>query len=338
MKNQLISIIVPVYKVEEYLDKCIKSILNQTYTNLEIILVDDGSPDNCGKICDEYAKNDKRIIVIHKENGGLSDARNKGIEIAKGEYIAFIDSDDYIEKDMFEILYNLSVESHSDISMVSYKEIQNEVIINENKEFTENIFEYSNTEAIKELLKDDKIKNYAWNKLYKKELFKEIRYPVKMAYEDVGTTYKLFEKANKIIWKDTPKYNYIRRDDSIVSKNTYKNLKDFIDLSYERYLHFEKNREIRRENNFSFIKSMIMFYLNYMLDDIDELDEIFENLYPELEEIMNEYHDEMIIEISKQNLVATVYYLIEWDRKKSKEILKLIMEKRKNKKEIENKI
>ena len=338
MKNQLISIIVPVYKVEEYLDKCIKSILNQTYTNLEIILVDDGSPDNCGKICDEYAKNDKRIIVIHKENGGLSDARNKGIEIAKGEYIAFIDSDDYIEKDMFEILYNLSVESHSDISMVSYKEIQNEVIINENKEFTENIFEYSNTEAIKELLKDDKIKNYAWNKLYKKELFKEIRYPVKMAYEDVGTTYKLFEKANKIIWKDTPKYNYIRRDDSIVSKNTYKNLKDFIDLSYERYLHFEKNREIRRENNFSFIKSMIMFYLNYMLDDIDELDEIFGNLYPELEKIMNEYHDEMIIEISKQNLVATVYYLIEWDRKKSKEILKLIMEKRKNKKEIENKI
>ena len=107
MKNDLISIIIPVYKVEKYLEKCIESVLKQTYTNLQIILVDDGSPDNCGKICDEYAKKDSRIEVIHKANGGLSDARNVGISKAKGRYIGFVDSDDYIKEDMYEILLNL---------------------------------------------------------------------------------------------------------------------------------------------------------------------------------------------------------------------------------------
>ena len=106
-EKALISIIIPVYKVEKYLEKCIQSVINQTYENLQIILVDDGSPDNCGKICVEYAKKDHRIEVIHKSNGGLSDARNKGLEIAKGEYIGFVDSDDYIESDMYEVLYNL---------------------------------------------------------------------------------------------------------------------------------------------------------------------------------------------------------------------------------------
>ena len=105
--KDLITIVVPVYKVEQYLDKCVNSIINQTYKNLEIILVDDGSPDNCGKMCDEYAKNDNRIVVIHKENGGLSDARNAGIEIAKGKYISFIDSDDYVTEDYVEFLYAL---------------------------------------------------------------------------------------------------------------------------------------------------------------------------------------------------------------------------------------
>ena len=105
MKKELITIVIPVYKVEKYIDRCIKSVINQTYKNLEIILVDDGSPDNCPKICDEYAEKDKRIKVIHKKNGGLSDARNVGIEAAKGKYISFIDSDDWIEKDFIECLY-----------------------------------------------------------------------------------------------------------------------------------------------------------------------------------------------------------------------------------------
>ena len=115
--EELISVVVPVYNVEKYIDKCINSIINQTYKNLEIILVDDGSPDNCGNICDEYAKKDNRIIVIHKENGGLSDARNTGIEVSKGKYITFIDSDDYISDNYVSFLYNLIIEYKADISI-----------------------------------------------------------------------------------------------------------------------------------------------------------------------------------------------------------------------------
>ena len=115
--EELISIIVPIYKTEKYLDRCIKSIINQTYKNLEVILVDDGSPDRCGVICDKWAQKDKRIKVIHKENGGVSDSRNAGLDIANGEYIGFVDSDDYIHKDFIKILYNLCKENNSDISV-----------------------------------------------------------------------------------------------------------------------------------------------------------------------------------------------------------------------------
>lgn len=331
MEKELISIIVPIYNVEKYLNKCVESILKQTYDNLEIILVDDGSLDNCGNICDEYAKKDSRIIVLHKTNGGLSDARNKGINIAKGKYIGFVDSDDYIDNDMFEILYNLCKNNNADISMISYKEIENEIIINENSNYTNKVFKYNNIEAIKELLKDEKIKNYAWNKLYKKELFDGIEYPIKMAYEDVGTTYKLFEKAKKVIWYDIPKYNYIRRDTSIVSKNTYKNLKDFIDLSYQRYNYFENSiysNKIKIENSYSFIRNMIMFYLNYQIDNIQELDDVFEYYYPLFNKIIEQNYNEIILEMSKQNLIATIYYLIKWNRKKTRNILNTILEER----------
>ena len=121
MSKPLITVIVPIYHVEKYLHRCVDSILNQTYENLEIILVDDGSGDACSSICDEYAGRDSRIVVIHKENGGLSDARNAGIEIAKGQYLAFVDSDDYIHKDMYKILMKEILESNAEVSICSYK-------------------------------------------------------------------------------------------------------------------------------------------------------------------------------------------------------------------------
>ena len=130
MEEELISIIVPVYKVEKYLDKCINSIVSQTYKNLEVILVDDGSPDSCGKMCDEWTKKDTRIKVIHKENGGLSDARNFGLDCAKGKYIQFVDSDDYIEKDMIEFLYKNLKENNADISICSNYMVDEENVIN----------------------------------------------------------------------------------------------------------------------------------------------------------------------------------------------------------------
>ena len=202
MEKDLISVIVPVYKVEKYLEKCIESIIKQTHTNLQIILVNDGSPDNCGKICDEYAKKDSRIEVIHKINGGLSDARNVGINRANGRYIGFVDSDDYIKEDMYEKLINLIKEYDADISICNlYDVIDGKKYVRNNEN---GIQEYSRLEILKEVLLDKNIQSYAWNKLYKKELFDEIKYPIGKKYEDIGTTFYVFEKCNKIVVTSKP--------------------------------------------------------------------------------------------------------------------------------------
>lgn len=175
--KELISVIIPVYNVEKYLNKSIESVIKQTYKELEIILVDDGSTDSSGKICDEFAQKDDRIKVIHKKNGGLSDARNAGISEAKGKYLGFIDSDDYIDKNFYEILYNVLKKYNSDISICKHRETYTDYEENTSKlEIKEQVF---NTEqALKELLLFGEVNNYAWNKLYKKELFNEINYPV----------------------------------------------------------------------------------------------------------------------------------------------------------------
>lgn len=177
--QELISVIIPIYNVEKYLKKCIDSIINQTYKNLEIILVDDGSPDNCGKICDEYAKKDQRIRVIHKKNGGLSDARNAGIDIAKGKYIAFVDSDDYVEKEYIEIMYKELKKNNVKIVQCGINKIS------DNEEIIDN-YGYLKDELINsQRIMEEKYTKYpisnvvAWNKLYDIDLFKNIRYPVR---------------------------------------------------------------------------------------------------------------------------------------------------------------
>ena len=207
-----ISVIIPMYKVEEYLKKCIESILKQTYANLEIIFVDDGSPDKCGEICEEYKKKDSRIKVIHKENGGLSDARNKGIDVATGKYVTFIDSDDYIEENYIEFLYNLMKKYNADISIGSHKIIYNNRIIDKStyKEFSEN-----SEKVLEKILYDDGVDLSAWGKLYKIELFNKIRFPKGRLYEDSATTYKLIDLANVIAVSSRPIYNYVMRNNSI---------------------------------------------------------------------------------------------------------------------------
>ena len=217
MEKPLISIIIPVYKVEKYLEKCIKSVLSQTYKNLQIILVDDGSPDNCGNICDDYARVDNRIEVIHKANGGLSDARNVGLKAARGEYIGFVDSDDYVSNEMFENLYNTLISNDVDVSICNfYIVIDNKNII---KNADNGVKIYNKLEILKEILLDKKIQSYAWNKLYKRELFKDIEYPVGKKYEDIGTTFYILEKCSKIAVSGSPEYYYITRGDSIVDSN-----------------------------------------------------------------------------------------------------------------------
>lgn len=217
-KQEIISIIVPVYNVESYFPKCIESICNQTYYNLEIILVDDGSTDESGTMCDQYAQKDKRIKVIHKKNGGLADARNVGIEVATGEYLAFVDSDDYIHPQMYEIFYRGIQKNNAQMAVCQFQDVEeNEVCFKTLKHKKEWIIIESEDEKFKYSLGDYTTVCFtvAWNKLYRAELFKDIRYPYGKIHEDEFTTYKIIELCNKIVYTDEILYYYVQRKDSI---------------------------------------------------------------------------------------------------------------------------
>lgn len=221
IKNEpLISVIVPIYHVEQYLRRCIDSIIGQTYKNLEIILVDDGSDDGCPAICDEYARKDNRIVVIHKDNGGLSDARNVGIDIAKGEYLAFVDSDDYIHRDMYRILMKELIKSDSDVSMSTYKYVYDGKPDEQDITYEEDysIETMSGIQAQYSYYSDDKKLELtvAWNKLYKKELFSDLRYPKGKIFEDEFTTYKALYRSKKVCYVNLPLYYYLQRNNSII--------------------------------------------------------------------------------------------------------------------------
>lgn len=258
--EELISVIVPIYKVEDYIQKCIDSIIKQTYNKLEIILVDDGSPDNCGKICDGYALKDKRIKVIHKTNGGLSDARNAGINIAKGQYITFVDSDDYIDSKMIETLYTCILKYQADISVIAFEKIDRErKTIKRNEDNYINVF--SKIEGIKYLFyENSSIGNYAWNKMYKKELFNNIRYPENRKMEDLGTTYLLFDNAKKIVFKNEILYYYIQREDSILHCIDQKLENDKYDLSLERFIYLKNKYPELKENYLYMLKTLLECY------------------------------------------------------------------------------
>lgn len=251
--NDLISVIIPVYNVEKYLEKCIKSVINQTYTNLEIILVDDGSTDNSGNFCDIYAKKDSRIVVLHKQNGGLSDARNNGIEIATGQFITFVDGDDYVDHMIISQLYESIKKYDCEIATCRYR------CIWENTE-EQNISIEPETislpldaeTALKNMLYQKYTTNSAWCKLYDLKLFSNIRYPVGHNYEDLGTTYKLFAKSDRVVLNNFVGYFYLQRDKSIMrSKFDAKRIDglmfakkqlEFIDNHYPRIINSAQNR------------------------------------------------------------------------------------------------
>ena len=212
-----VSVIVPVYKVENYLRKCVDSLLNQTLTDIEIILVDDGSPDNCGKICDEFAAKDHRVKVIHKQNEGLSIARNVGIMAATSPYIGFVDSDDYVAADMYEILYENLVENSADISVCGLYDCYSEKKIPQfaGKEF----LILDNKNALKTALEGVKFSVNAVNKLFKKDLFSEVKFPKGKLSEDAFTIPKVLSLAEKVVFDSAPKYFYVHRGESITTSS-----------------------------------------------------------------------------------------------------------------------
>lgn len=211
MNDPLVSIVVPVYKVEKYIRECIDSILKQTYQNYELILVDDGSPDRCGEICEDYKKKNEKIQVIHKQNGGLSDARNAGTKIAKGEYITYIDSDDYVSENYLEKLVSAAVKYDADFVQGNYtREAFHSTVGNE-----EHVF--ASDQAFRKLLTWDTVMVYAWAKLYRLSMFQNIEYPVGRLNEDCCTTYKLILNSNKVVCIDDEIYYYRITPNSILT-------------------------------------------------------------------------------------------------------------------------
>lgn len=213
--NPLISVIVPVYNVEKYLARCVDSIVNQTYKNLEIILVDDGSPDLCPQMCDDYAEKDSRIKVVHKKNGGLSDARNAGMAVATGKYISFIDSDDYVSDDFFECLLDVMNKENSDIAECSVVKLYED---NRFDEFSDDLSvkTYDTQDAMSALIAENPFYQHVWNKLYKTELVKDIPYAVGKLNEDEFWTYQVFGRANKVARLNKTMYYYFQRSSSIM--------------------------------------------------------------------------------------------------------------------------
>ena len=248
MEQPLVSIIVPIYKVEKYIDRCIMSITNQTYKKIEIILVDDGSPDNCPKICDNYASIDNRIKVIHQNNAGLSVARNNALDICTGEYVAFVDSDDWIENNLIEIAIGKMQEYSVDIVSFSANIVENDFVIRQ--EFIPFPQEtlLSARIATEEILKDT-ISSQVWLRVYNRNCWNGIKFPKGRLYEDISTTYKVFEKAEHgICFIPDALYNYLHNNEGISlsasphkAYHIYLGLTDHYEYAKQYYPHISED-------------------------------------------------------------------------------------------------
>ena len=235
MIKNLVSVIVPVYNIEKYLEECIESIINQSYKNIEIILVDDGSTDKSGIICDEFNKLDKRIKVIHKENGGAASAKNIGLDEANGEYICFVDGDDYIFIDFIENLYNQLIKYNADISECSFYYLYKSHI--EKDSFKSNNVFFTSQDYLNQYV-DEWQSSLFWNKLFKSSVIGDIRFKKeRRCIDDEFFTYKVILNADSIVRNCNHKYYYRQRKSSAVqnSKNSIQKAKDALDILVERY-------------------------------------------------------------------------------------------------------
>ncbi len=274
----MISVIVPVYNVEPYLRKCMDSILGQTDPELEILVIDDGSTDQSGEICDEYAKADSRIRVFHTENRGLSEARNLGLDEAKGDYFGFVDSDDWIEPDMYEILLKTAVETGADVVECSvYLEYpdRTEEVNRQDRKMT-------GMQAVAALLHND-LSDGVWNKLYRRKCFDRIRFPKDRIFEEIATTYRVFSEADIVCSVAKPEYHYLQRPNGLSKETNMKNLVDYHYSQRERFeaLQDRVDEETRHEMLRRCARSLSRIWVHYedfplterlrYRDDIEEM-------------------------------------------------------------------
>lgn len=307
--NELISIVVPVYNVENYIDRCVTSIVNQTYSNIEIILVDDGSTDSSSLKCDNWKQKDSRIKVIHKKNGGLSDARNAGVKEVTGEYVCFVDSDDWISKSFVEILYRVAFETNSDIV-----ECQKEIA----SEYTEckdnygnksiNIKTYYDKDCFYEFFKYINFCQVVWNKIYSVKLIKNVTFRYGKINEDEFWTYLIFSRANIVSSIDYIGYFYFRRTNSIMNQNFSIKRLDAFEALVERFDFIEENYpELSEENCHKLLLSCIHFYCLIFASSIEN-----KNIY--LKKMMSYFTKYMKIAnlkiVRKKRIVLYYFFLV----------------------------
>lgn len=235
----LISVIVPVYRVEPYLNRCVESLVAQTYRNLEIILVDDGSPDKCPEICDIWAQKDARIRVIHQKNGGGGSARNAALDIAQGEYLAFVDSDDFIAPDMMMYLHNLFSDG-VDVVECGYCLTEDDTATFDAISASCNIKIYTRQEAMREHIHDQIFRQLIWNKLYRRQAIGEIRFPIGKQIDDEFWTYRVIGNCNKLIWSDKVLYAYRQQSNSVMHSLSKEGRMHAIEAKVERHKYLSK--------------------------------------------------------------------------------------------------
>lgn len=261
MANELVSIILPIYNVENYLRRCVESVINQTYQNLEIILVDDGSKDSSGKICDEYCAKDSRVKCIHKKNGGLSDARNAGIEIATGVYLCFIDSDDFIHSQYVETLHGALKKYDADMAVCNFQRVKEEDMpFEQNIKLAEVCGHVLNQDESWFALYDDKLKyqyTIACSKLYKRSVFSNLRFPVGRLNEDSATAHQVIGLIEKSVYVDAVLYYYLVRAGSIMNSDIKTD--DSVKAVEDRITYFmHQGKKELLEKTYCYYATMIM--------------------------------------------------------------------------------
>lgn len=304
--NERVSIIVPVFNVEKYIERCVKSLENQSYKNLEIILVDDESPDRCPQMCDEYAKKDERIKVLHKKNGGLSDARNAGLDVATGKYIAFVDSDDWVEKNFIETLYKNAKKENADISIIGctlvWDDGRKKQLSNDDEYYL-----FDRETAIRELLKQKKFYCMTCQKMYKREIFDTVRFPVGKLYEDVAISLPTFLQAEKIVVCGRSGYNYYQRSDSIVNSKFDSRKLYFLDcckdiISYSD-LH---NKKYDKEAHTFYLRALMMLILQAYQVQTEECKRIATYIEKEIKENRNYIWNNQCLELRKKVVLSLI--------------------------------
>lgn len=314
-----VSIIVPVYNVEKYLEKCIESILAQTFKNIEVILVNDGSSDKSGLICDKYSLIDRRIKVVHKKNTGVSDSRNYGIKVSSGKYIAFIDSDDWVDKEYINILYSNLIKYNADISVCDFIRENNESkpkqLLKEKKEIL-----FTNIEALNQIYGELYVQMIAvvWNKLYKREIFNDLKFPIDKIHEDEYLTPIALYKCNKIIYTNKQLLHYRDTPNSIMNKKFNVKRLDYLYVLESRMKFFKENMldELYKKNVCTYLEKVMEFYFLVKRSDIENK----KNIMKELKNKLSNLNKNLDIKLPKKLKIEMVlfkvypnlYYLMIW--------------------------